>query len=1222
MICINLPARRRGFALVIVLSAVVLMTILLLAYFSRAQLNRQISFGSAGMARAEMLANTATDMVVGDLVKEMELGSIIKTTSGTSIFLPSTNASILPSRSLPPSVTSLSYPNLIKISRRDIDFAKGVHLTFSPPATKFPSRAVAVSTLIPSTNGRFIGLSRWDETRLSQNNFTADMAPDWVLITRSGLLNTPASPPPISELINRSPANTNRVIGRFAYAIYDMGGLLDATVAGFPSSLTVDDLASKPNVALADLTALGLTQLQVDDFVAWRNAASATSRDTYLAQVVTTAPTNGFLQVAAGDRTLFSRQELIDYATRNSWPATALVALGTRSREINAPSWAPDYDDDASRGGYGTFNYRTVASTNPAVNNPHLMMVRRAIAGTIEGETVKVGEPLVRKRFALGQLKWLGPHGPVTVNGGTDAKIKRAFGLVWDASNLRWTYTSPEGAGTTPAPATLPTLTNQTPPQIPAVHTIKTLSEVANLPSARDPDFFELLKAGILEGSTGKVGTAAGAITSGVVCFPQDSYPDYQIIRIGVCLIDQADEDSLPTEVLTTFLSPGSQPVSAFGVESLPYLQTIRDAYYRPVGGGRTRVGAWILPHFWNPHFDANVAPPSGASADAYPIEFRFIVESLTITPTGAATDPTRKTAGSMSAEYFGRYDGQASPGVVSLQANTRTFDVNDYILFQRNASQRFRDPIFLQPAFADAPGDAKQIMGPGDMPVSGFVGLVVGGTSTPGGPQVPTLADKRLSGTSTDPYVEEFRMNVGATRPSFLVQAKDSLGQWRTYQRWHGLVGGGAATRSMWSSAYANNVPGPGWIVTNVSPKPAGLPDVRGMNCQRSAISSRTWSSSDPRTTRFGVSQVNLDRIFVGYLDQAPSAPTSIECYNGTTLPPNTGPAFPWYGNTPNPNLTAYSRACYGRSGATAIVGWTTSTPGSPGPAQDVNPGLLPFNLPAIPGTSRISAYRDVDGVSRMADYYLTPDATGLMRYANPMIPYNIPIMNTTTGVLTDNLIAAANQAAHPRMLNRPFLSVSEMGYAFRDMPWKTLDFFSANSGDSGLLDLFSVGDVTPAITAGKLSLNSSNPAALEALIRGSRLNDWQTGNVAVLPQATAAAMATAIVAVSTQTPFLNRSELVTRTDLQAALAPNFDPSQHAFKGQREVVLRALGEAVQTRTWNLLLDLVVQSGRIPANATSADQFVVEGEKRYWVHLAIDRFTGKVFSVDMEPIVN
>jgi hypothetical protein len=73
--------------------------------------------------------------------------------------------------------------------------------------------------------------------------------------------------------------------------------------------------------------------------------------------------------------------------------------------------------------------------------------------------------------------------------------------------------------------------------------------------------------------------------------------------------------------------------------------------------------------------------------------------------------------------------------------------------------------------------------------------------------------------------------------------------------------------------------------------------------------------------------------------------------------------------------------------------------------------------------------------------------------------------------------------------------------------------------------------------------------------------------------------------------------------------------------KTEREAVARALGETVQTRTWNLLIDVIAQTGRYPPNASSLQNgFVVNGEQRYWVHVAIDRFTGRVIDKQIEVV--
>lgn len=72
--------------------------------------------------------------------------------------------------------------------------------------------------------------------------------------------------------------------------------------------------------------------------------------------------------------------------------------------------------------------------------------------------------------------------------------------------------------------------------------------------------------------------------------------------------------------------------------------------------------------------------------------------------------------------------------------------------------------------------------------------------------------------------------------------------------------------------------------------------------------------------------------------------------------------------------------------------------------------------------------------------------------------------------------------------------------------------------------------------------------------------------------------------------------------------------------KEARECVVRALCDATQTRTWDLMIDLIAQSGRYPPTANGLADFVVEGEKRYWLHIAIDRFTGEVIDQQLEAV--
>jgi hypothetical protein len=50
------------------------------------------------------------------------------------------------------------------------------------------------------------------------------------------------------------------------------------------------------------------------------------------------------------------------------------------------------------------------------------------------------------------------------------------------------------------------------------------------------------------------------------------------------------------------------------------------------------------------------------------------------------------------------------------------------------------------------------------------------------------------------------------------------------------------------------------------------------------------------------------------------------------------------------------------------------------------------------------------------------------------------------------------------------------------------------------------------------------------------------------------------------------------------------------------------------------MIDVIAQSGRYPPTASALKDFVVEGEKRYWLHVAIDRFTGEVVDQQLEAV--
>jgi len=270
---------------------------------------------------------------------------------------------------------------------------------------------------------------------------------------------------------------------------------------------------------------------------------------------------------------------------------------------------------------------------------------------------------------------------------------------------------------------------------------------------------------------------------------------------------------------------------------------------------------------------------------------------------------------------------------------------------------------------------------------------------------------------------------------------------------------------------------------------------------------------------------------------------------------------------------------------------------------------------LPDPPRDTAVTSYADNDSVIRPADArYANATYTG----SGSSTPYNTSVYQ-------------------PLILNRPLRNVAELGYAFRDLPWKTLDFFSDKSADAGLLDIFTINDGTqvsdgngnvvgmapPTMVAGQLNLNTTQGADLQSVFAGAILDEISstTVNKTGTGPTDAPTLASQVVTATSTTPMQNKAELLTRTNLPTQILPTASNDDQAVKARREVVARAVSSVAQSRVWNLVIDVVAQTGRYKPNATSLqNDFVVEGEQHYWVHVAIDRFTGEVLDKQIEVV--
>src|SRR6266481_2210735 len=180
----GISARERAAALVIVLAFVVLLTVLVVAYFSRTTGNRQVAHGSFNQSKADQFAASAMNNIIGDLRQEITNGSTPTTVNGATIYTPTSAANMIPQRS----GNAAGVPNLIRRSVRSDPIA----------APGLVSRASSVnSTTNSSANGRSVTSTRWNSHYLvpKGNTSTTDPSPipaftaatpDWVFVTNQG----------------------------------------------------------------------------------------------------------------------------------------------------------------------------------------------------------------------------------------------------------------------------------------------------------------------------------------------------------------------------------------------------------------------------------------------------------------------------------------------------------------------------------------------------------------------------------------------------------------------------------------------------------------------------------------------------------------------------------------------------------------------------------------------------------------------------------------------------------------------------------------------------------------------------------------------------------------------------------------------------------------------------------------------------------------------------
>ncbi len=162
-------------------------------------------------------------------------------------------------------------------------------------------------------------------------------------------------------------------------------------------------------------------------------------------------------------------------------------------------------------------------------------------------------------------------------------------------------------------------------------------------------------------------------------------------------------------------------------------------------------------------------------------------------------------------------------------------------------------------------------------------------------------------------------------------------------------------------------------------------------------------------------------------------------------------------------------------------------------------------------------------------------------------------------------------------------------------------------------MLDVF--GNDPAPLVCGKINLNTRQPVTLQAALQGAYKYE---SPLTTLSTTEASNFAQYITTYTQTNQLVNRADLVRELSQVPAYSNYFNPvTDVTIKSRHEAIIRPLAELGTTRTWNLLIDVIAQVGHYPPNAATQNpgdlsKFVVDGERRYWLHVAIDRVTGQV----------
>lgn len=1121
-------ATSKGAALVVTLSILVIVTMFVLSYMAVVQFDRRSASLTAATTRAELLARSTGNLVLGDLVGEIVAGSTNIGTTNNVSYRATSNETMLPQRILA-GESMKSDTNFDRLFKQSIPTNAYAGAAYSEPG---PKRTSEVGTWEPASNGRILSPGRWNQPQLLTGSgfTTTSELPHWMYFTRQETSDPGQLNPTEWTADLADPQSKNFVIGRAAFNVYEIGGCLDINVAGQSVGITRQELLSSlAGAALGKIP--GVTDGSA--LVNWRNAATATDADTYRSYATSDGPREGFLKTPDGDRRFLGRQDLIAFAESNSsggLTAGALPYLTHFSRGIKRPAHQSTPVTTVLAG----YPARPTGISTPPLTAvyPDTATIRLLDGGTAE---VRKNTPVALRKFPLRLLSLV--RSDATAAKSDSDPIYRAFGIYRESAAQPWIYDHGD-------------------PQ-----RILTLSQIAA--EKREPDFFEMLQAAINSGSLGVAAQGDSATTyNNYSSLGKEQDMNYyrQVLQIGANLVDQYDEDDFPTEIA---MQSGTATASVYGVENLPYLSEIFSAVYRPVALPRTKVRGYLQFELWNPHQNA-------LQAGNQELRVALTGGSLRLNASARTSD------GSFASDYPAGF-APAAAGVFgtgsnfSLTPKTLTFQNGSGLAEPRLLGTPNDGPPKTHPVTNTNPVESVVVETTPTTPLQTtaydvrFAGIVFDDLELPDD-AVDGIADKYAYKSYTDsqgqpPIDAPTCYNFVATPPSSLaveLQINTPHG-WKTYQTVRGIRELGD-----FPALYRKDQ---GLSFTRLRQYPTsepGKPIWIGLASNRSV---------DPRVSRFSWESAD-----------SPNPSASQRPTIGAVSNPQGGQALngPGWTNT-------------GVSGRFRYAHLAANSPDAISPYGGTLSGVGPY-------------YQHPDGILRRADGEERSTVGGIaLSDADRVYP------------LVESRYTSANSAGadRPLILNRPFESVGEMGYAFRDEPWKTLDLWTSESGDSGILDFFTMettdlDDHLQPLVAGVVNPNTLSIPAIEALLSGVIRSERDSKP---LSDSEVSAIAVALREKITEKPLISEAALTTLIDGSAL------PESGIFrKSEKESVIRALSDISETNVWNVMIDVIAQTGKFPPSASSLRDFVVQGEARVWVFAAIDRRTGEILDITVEQV--